>query len=86
MTFYVIAFLVAGLVALVEYGNRRAWKNRPKRMCTNCYTVSQPLQYKNTRWYCGHCGADNPAPLDSPLAQAFLAKQQRGTTIDRHLP
>lgn len=71
-----VVVLIGGLVLMSQYGKARAWKNRPMRLCTNCYTTAQPLQHKNKRWYCGQCGADNPAPLDSPLAQAFHAKQQ----------
>lgn len=67
------------ILVIAMYGRSRAWKNRPTRLCTNCYTTAQPLQHKNKRWYCGHCGADNPVPLDSPLAVAFREKQQNNT-------
>src|SRR6185312_12041303 len=45
------------------------WKNRPKRLCTNCLALAQPFQKKNGVFYWPYCQADNPAPLDSPFAR-----------------
>ncbi len=82
----VVVFIL--LFGIIQYGNARAWKNRPRRLCTNCYTLAQPLRHKNKRWYCGTCGADNPAPLDSPIAQAYLTRQNEQTKVieGRRLP
>lgn len=68
--------VVGAFAALVGFSNWNAWRNRAMRLCTNCFTQAQPLRHSNKRWYCGFCGADNPAPLDSPLAQNFLRQQQ----------
>jgi hypothetical protein len=55
----------------------RVWRNRPQRLCTNCLALAQPFQKENGVLYCPHCQADNPAPLESPFARDYFARQQQ---------
>lgn len=67
---------IAGVWSWIAREKDRAWKNRPQRLCTNCLAQAQPFQKENGVLYCPHCQADNPAPLESPFARDYFAKQR----------
>ena len=74
---FVLVLLLMGLFAVAGYGNRRAWARRPRRLCTNCHGVRQPLQTKAKTFYCPSCQKESPIPLSSPAAQAHFHQTGR---------
>lgn len=72
---FLLFSLVVLLYAIAKYGQGRAWRNRPSRLCIACNSVRQPQLHKNGHFFCPVCQADHPIPLDSPAARERLARK-----------
>ncbi len=64
------------VIIAIYIQRRKAWTNRPRRLCTNCYMIRQPLKMKSGEFYCPVCQRSNPIPLESPVAQHYLIRTQ----------
>lgn len=72
--------VVGGLIGYYVWlgrKNDKEWNARQERLCANCLIVAKPFRNENNAYYCPHCQADNPVPLDSPFAREYFARQQR---------
>lgn len=61
------------IIVIIMVARNHAWERGAMLLCTNCKIVAKPQRRKDGRWYCRHCGADDPVPLDSPVAQSIFA-------------
>ena len=73
---FTFGLLIVAILLLASVANRRErdrrWNYRPYRLCTNCYTVAQPLLRGNNEMYCPACQRIDPAPLESPVSGEYF--------------
>ena len=64
----VVFFALITSYTIYQLHRIREWKNRPRRLCLSCHTVTKPDQRRDGTFVCVVCGYVDPVALDSRKA------------------